>query len=119
MFLYWDIYFNALGVLRAQISLRKHDIRALSNYTLKFSELILYFSSTFSNRVFFLACRKDKPSCKLLYVTPERIANQSFLEILRFLYLKVTFLRLVNLCDEVFIFNVKLPYIVDNNKFKI
>ncbi|KAG6599194.1 ATP-dependent DNA helicase Q-like 1, partial [Cucurbita argyrosperma subsp. sororia] len=32
--------------------------------------------------------RKDKPSCKLLYVTPERIATQSFLEILRFMHLK-------------------------------
>ncbi|KAG4983377.1 hypothetical protein JHK87_028126 [Glycine soja] len=33
--------------------------------------------------------RKDKPSCKLLYVTPERIAgNQSFLEILKFMHQK-------------------------------
>ncbi|KAL5700300.1 DNA helicase [Ranunculus cassubicifolius] len=33
--------------------------------------------------------RKSKPSCKLLYVTPERIAgNQSFLEILRCLHQK-------------------------------
>ncbi|KAL2993936.1 hypothetical protein AAZX31_10G139600 [Glycine max] len=34
--------------------------------------------------------RKDKPSCKLLYVTPERIAgNQSFLEILKFMHQKL------------------------------
>ncbi|KAI9099202.1 hypothetical protein K1719_024969 [Acacia pycnantha] len=33
--------------------------------------------------------RKDKPSCKLLYVTPERIAgNQSFLEVLKFMHNK-------------------------------
>ncbi|KAK4273403.1 hypothetical protein QN277_021814 [Acacia crassicarpa] len=33
--------------------------------------------------------RKDKPSCKLLYVTPERIAgNQSFLEVLKCLHNK-------------------------------
>ncbi|KAJ6414080.1 hypothetical protein OIU84_006822 [Salix udensis] len=33
--------------------------------------------------------RKDKPSCKLLYVTPERIAgNPAFLEILKCLHLK-------------------------------
>ncbi|KAK7392067.1 hypothetical protein VNO78_20494 [Psophocarpus tetragonolobus] len=33
--------------------------------------------------------RKDKPSCKLLYVTPERIAgNQSFLEILKCMHWK-------------------------------
>ncbi|XP_020209079.1 ATP-dependent DNA helicase Q-like 1 [Cajanus cajan] len=33
--------------------------------------------------------RKDKPSCKLLYVTPERIAgNQSFLEILKCMHQK-------------------------------
>ncbi|KAK7269414.1 hypothetical protein RIF29_22140 [Crotalaria pallida] len=33
--------------------------------------------------------RKDKPSCKLLYVTPERIAgNQSFLEILKRMHQK-------------------------------
>ncbi|QCE07280.1 bloom syndrome protein [Vigna unguiculata] len=33
--------------------------------------------------------RKDKPSCKLLYVTPERIAgNQSFLEILKCMHRK-------------------------------
>ncbi|KAK9292465.1 hypothetical protein L1049_020438 [Liquidambar formosana] len=33
--------------------------------------------------------RKDKPSCKLLYVTPERIAgNPSFLELLKFLHHK-------------------------------
>ncbi|TYJ96483.1 ATP-dependent DNA helicase Q-like 1 [Cucumis melo var. makuwa] len=32
--------------------------------------------------------RQDKPSCKLLYVTPERIATHSFLEILRFMHMK-------------------------------
>ncbi|KAG6774989.1 hypothetical protein POTOM_018409 [Populus tomentosa] len=33
--------------------------------------------------------QKDKPSCKLLYVTPERIAgNPAFLEILKYLHLK-------------------------------
>ncbi|XP_057423229.1 ATP-dependent DNA helicase Q-like 1 [Lotus japonicus] len=33
--------------------------------------------------------RKDKPSCKLLYVTPERIAgNQSFREILKYMHQK-------------------------------
>ncbi|MBA0619079.1 hypothetical protein Godav_028320, partial [Gossypium davidsonii] len=37
----------------------------------------------------FCACRKDNPSCKLLYVTPERVAgNQSFLEVLKCLHRK-------------------------------
>ncbi|KAK7277992.1 hypothetical protein RJT34_23013 [Clitoria ternatea] len=37
----------------------------------------------------FQELRKDKPSCKLLYVTPERIAgNQSFLEILKCMHQK-------------------------------
>lgn len=41
-----------------------------------------------------LVSRKDKPSCKLLYVTPERIAgNPSFLEVLKCLHSKVRFLR--------------------------
>ncbi|KAJ0013881.1 hypothetical protein Pint_19754 [Pistacia integerrima] len=37
----------------------------------------------------FCVSRKDKPSCKLLYVTPERIAgNPSFLEVLKCLHRK-------------------------------
>ncbi|KAH9689619.1 hypothetical protein KPL70_015567 [Citrus sinensis] len=41
--------------------------------------------------IFVLSCasRKDKPSCKLLYVTPERIVgNQSFSEVLKCLHRK-------------------------------
>lgn len=39
-------------------------------------------------------CRKDKPSCKLVYVTPERIAgNLPFQEILNGLHRKVSFVR--------------------------
>ncbi|KAF3789795.1 ATP-dependent DNA helicase Q-like 1 [Nymphaea thermarum] len=49
-----------------------------------------------ANNLFSPASRKCKPSCKLLYVTPERIGgNVSFLEILRCLYEKGQLARFV------------------------
>lgn len=49
-----------------------------------------FFQLIFSSMFCFLISRKNEPSCKLLYVTPERIAgNSSFLEILKGLHWKV------------------------------
>lgn len=59
----------------------------------------LFFRLIFSSMFCFLVSRKDEPSCKLLYVTPERIAgNSSFLEILKCLHWKVKMFRFPTEC---------------------
>ncbi|KAJ6305988.1 hypothetical protein OIU78_021336 [Salix suchowensis] len=77
-----------LSLIQDQIITLKPQVWNTSN----FFELSTNFCPSSSHPPRAKACplpQKDKPSCKLLYVTPERIAgNPAFLEILKCLHLK-------------------------------